>query len=86
MHVANLTGAFVRDPSGSVRARVTVQIAQPPAHRDGPRVGATIVANSTGELQYLIRTRERRVRRAVWPYRTPTTDLDLVAKLGGLLQ
>ena len=86
MHVANLTGAFVRDPSGSVRARVTVQIAQPPAHKDGPRVGATIVANSTGELQYLIRTRERRVRRAVWPYRTPTTDLDLVAKLGSVLQ
>jgi hypothetical protein len=81
MRVENLTGAFGLDASDSVAARVVVQIEQAAASAAGSRRGVTIVANSTGELQYVVRARQRGLRRAAtkWPYRRVTTDRDLVA-------
>ncbi len=85
--VENLTGSFGVDATGNVRARVTVQIIQP-STTTSPRRGVTLVANSNGEIEYQVRTHDRRGRResTSWPFKNPVSDHDLVTALAGYVR
>jgi hypothetical protein len=73
----NLTGSYSVDPSGGIRARTTVQLAQPEGNRT-PRRGVVVVADSTGEIQFVVKTRAQRQRpESSWPWRRARHDLDL---------
>lgn len=79
IRVRNLTGSFTTDTATGVRARVLVQVEHRPRGRrrtgePSRRKGFTLIANSTGEIRYVVPTsaarRSRQPKR--WPWRNAT--------------